>query len=233
MIICLYHGSSFKDVNETQTRMITNFIETKFPNHKIIESYYSNHVLSVMERRNTPLLSFYKAIEDNYQTEDNIYVLATNMMNGSEYQKIIDFISCVDSEGKIKITKPLLDSTNIDALEVILGRERANTLFVGHGMVNNNREYEQLNANLNNKSIYVTTLKSDTKSIIANGDQNKLLTIKPLMITCAYHAKKDIEISFDKQCQSLGYQTHVELQPLALNYDIHKLLYKCLNELIK
>ncbi len=63
MILCVYHGSTFKDVNKLQTGVITEQIRAIFTDHRVEECYYSEHVQKIMERRNTPIKTFAKALE--------------------------------------------------------------------------------------------------------------------------------------------------------------------------
>ncbi len=231
MIICLYHGSSFKEVNETQTRVMTEYIKSAFPTENIIEAYYSKHVLETMMRRGTPLLSFEECLKSNYNNEQ-IYVLITNMMAGEEYKRILDTIARVDVDNKVKSTKYLLDKSNIYNLaEAIVEKDRT-TLHIGHGNTINNSDYQMLNDILTESNNYVTTLKSDIDSVISENLYSKKVLIKPLMITSAYHAKHDIEVIIKNKCEKLGYNPILDLSPLATNQKILQMCVSNLSELM-
>ncbi len=232
MILCVYHGSSFKTVNETQTANITTQVAAHFPDQAVVRCYYSNHVLEIMERRQTPLLSFKQALISNYQNEDQIYVLITNMMNGSEYQAIIETITDIDIDGKVKATKYLLDKSNLyNIAEAIVDVDNP-TLFIGHGSVANNDDYKQLNDILAEDDNYVTTLHSEFKVVASEYFYAKKITVKPLMITSAYHAKRDIEVGLNEQLIELGYTPTIDLTPLCLNPKIVACLIENLETLI-
>lgn len=229
MILCVYHGSSFKAVNETQTANITKAVTEYFSDQQVIECYYSTHVLAIMERRETPLLAFKQALIDNYDSHEQIYILLTNMMNGSEYQAILKTIAEVDSDHKVKVTKYLLDKSNVyDIAEAVVDPDNP-TLYIGHGSLNNNRDYQMLNDILVEDNNYVSTLHSDLKTATANF-YSKNIIVKPLMITSAYHAKRDIEVTLKEQLIELGYNPIIDLQPLALN---SKLVSSLVNNLIE
>ncbi len=225
MILCVYHGSTFKDVNELQTGVITEQIRATFTDHRVEECYYSEHVQKIMERRNTPIKTFAQALEENYR-EEEIYVLLTNMMNGIEYQKILQIIKLIDVQKKVKHTKNLLDSSIIDELAMAIVNRETPTLFIGHGNDIDNQDYQLLNSKLVKDNNIVTTLKNE--QIIELVGENTL--IKPLMITSAFHAKKDIEVTLYNQCLEQGIKPQLDLSPLALNPNIHQLL---INQLLK
>lgn len=230
MILCVYHGSSFKDVNESQTANITNAIKESFPTHDVIDCYYSTHVLEVMKRRNTPLYSFEEALKDNLENEQ-IYVLITNMMNGFEYQNILKTIEKYNSKNTIQHTKYLLDKSNLYSLaEAVVDRNNS-TLFIGHGNDLNNSDYQFLNDILSEDNNFVTTLHSDIEKVCDNF-YNRNIIVKPLMITSAYHANRDISVTVKSKLENLGYTPKINLDPLALNKQIINLLIHNLNELI-
>lgn len=232
MILCVYHGSSFKEVNETQTANITKAVRTSFPHQEVVECYYSSHVLAIMERRETPLLGLKQALSDNYDSQEQIYVLLTNMMNGTEYQNVLATIAELDVDNKVTTTKYLLDKSNVyNIAEAVVDKENP-TLYIGHGSLNNNYDYQMLNDILIEDNNFVSTLHSDIKVATANF-YNKNLIIKPLMITSAYHAKRDIEVTLKSQLIELGYNPIIDLEPLALNHRLVTSLINNLSELIE
>lgn len=231
MIICLYHGSTFKDVNQNQTAKITAAVELAIPTQVVIEAYYSQHVLDVMERRNQQLLGFKQALIDNYD-QDKLYVLITNVMDGAEYQNILATINEIDVDNKVVATSYLLDESNIYDLAPAIRTEQP-TLFIGHGNDIDNRDYERLNSILEQDDNYVTTLKSDLSAVLNTHFYNKHLTIKPLMITSAYHANQDINRLAKEVCIGLGYVPNIDLEPLAVNSLVQQLLIRNLQSLIE
>lgn len=231
MIICLYHGSSFKEVNETQTKVMTDYIKSSFPNHNVTAAYYSKHVLETMARRGTPLLGFEQCLIDNYNNK-HIYVLVTNMMDGEEYNRILDTIVKVDVDNKVQTTKYLLDKSNIFNLAEAVIEKSITTLHIGHGNTINNSDYQMLNDILSESNNYVTTLKSDIDNVISENLYSKKVLIKPLMITSAYHAKHDIEVIIKNKCEQLGYTPTLDLSPLATNKKILQMCVSNLSELI-
>ncbi len=230
MIICVYHGSTFKDVNKLQTGVITKQIKLAFPEQKVVECYYSEHVQKIMKRRETPILSFKEALEKNYH-EEEIYILNTNLMNGTEYHKNLQIINLIDVNQKVKYTKNLLNQEIITELAAAIANKSQKTLFIGHGNDINNSEYHKLNEELKKHGNIVTTLKEANENILNLIDDDTL--IKPLMITSAFHAKKDIEVTLYNQCIEQGKNPQLDLSPLALNPNIHQLLINQLCKLIK
>lgn len=232
MIICVYHGSSFKQVNETQTRLITEYVKSAFSANKVVEAYYSSHVLKVMERRKTPLYSFQQAITDNYQSEERIYLLITNMMNGEEYQNILKFIKEVDVDNKVVCTNYILSEEYKDQVAEVLTADR-NVLYIGHGNHIDNSDYKALNERLIVSECYVTTLKEVDKKLFKQGIMDNVTFVKPLMLTCAYHAKDDINNKFRKLANDNGFYPNFELDGLAANKDFRNLLVNNLKKIIK
>lgn len=232
MILCVYHGSSFRTVNETQTANITKAVSEHFANQKVTACYYSSHVLEIMERRDTPLLGLKQALIDNYDSQEQIYVLLTHMMNGTEYQNALKVISEIDTQHKVKVTKYLLDKSNIYGLAEAIVDKHQSILYIGHGSLNNNSDYQMLNDILIEDNNYVSTLHSDIDDATANFFDKQII-VKPLMITSAYHAKRDIEVTLKEQLVELGYNPIIDLQPLAFNNKLIKLLINNLTELIE
>lgn len=232
MILCVYHGSSFKGVNEEQTKLITESIANAFPNHNVSECYYSSHVLKTMKRRNTPLLSFEEALKFAYSKEEKIYVLITNLMNGVEYQKIVDGVKAIDIASKVKLTPYLLEKSNVHQLaEAIVNKDKP-TIFMGHGNNCDNNDYKRLNDILSEDSNLVMTMHCDINEALKDF-YNKNIVVKPLMITSAYHAKCDIGVDLKAKLEALGYKPEVELSPLALNQNIHTMMISNLKTLIE
>lgn len=232
MILCVYHGSSFKEVNTSQTANITAKVKSHFKDMGVIECYYSTHVLRLMERRGTPLLSFEQALQDNYNQHSNIYVLITNMMNGAEYQNVLEQISKIDSEGKVKATNYLLAKEYIyDVAEAIKCSDEP-TLFIGHGNTNNNSDYQRLNSILKVDDNIVTTLRNQLEPVLNEHFISKRLVVRPLMITSAYHAKRDIEAKLYEQLTALGYKPTLDLRPLSQNDKLIDVLINNLSKLI-
>ncbi|WOO87890.1 sirohydrochlorin cobaltochelatase [Mollicutes bacterium LVI A0039] len=232
MIICVYHGSSFKEVNESQTAKITAHITAQFPEQEVIECYYSSHVLKTMERRQTPLLSFKQALTSNYHNSE-IYVLITNLMNGEEFQNILKTVDSIDVEQKVKHTNFLLSPDNISSLASAVVDKSQPTLFIGHGNDIDNSDYKLLNDILKVDHNYVTTLKANIAEILENNFPDKNVCLKPLMITSAYHAKRDIELNIKQLCEELGYTPNLDLTPLALNVNAHKMFENNLKNLME
>lgn len=231
MIICLYHGSSFKNVNTEQTGALSTYIAQEFANEKVVEAYYSSHVLQIMKRRGTPLLSLEEAILENYDQEQ-ITILITNMMNGVEYQNILKTVMHLDVDHKVKMTNYLLNSDNLVNIAQAITESERQVLFIGHGNDNCNRDYQSLNELTKLKHNYVATLKSDLAQIMNLIDQNQPVVIKPLMLTSAYHAKRDIEQVLMPQLIAEDYTVEVDLTPLVENEKVRKLFIEQLHEIM-
>lgn len=233
MILCVYHGSTFRGVNETQTAYITKCISERFTEQQVIPCYYSSHVLAVMNRRMAPLLSFTDALNAGYRNSQSIYVLITNMIAGREYQQILKTIKAIDVERKVHVTEYLLAEKNVYNIAECLVNKQNPTLFVGHGMIKNNRDYERLNELLMEEGNIVTTLDADLKAVMDMHFISKRLIVRPLMLTSGYHVKLDIERTMKDQLIELGYKPIIDLRPLAQNDKIVELLINSLAQLIE
>ncbi len=231
MIICLYHGSSMKKVNEEQTSQITSAISNKFSDKEVVACYYSKHVLAAMERRQTPIANYRQVLSDNYDKHEQIIILITNMMNGKEYESICKHVKTIDVCNKIKMTKPILSAENIHHFAQCLNNDY-NTIFVGHGNHFDNKQYDQLDKLLVKNNNYVITLKDDFNQFIGQRVAPCNVTVKPLMITSAYHAKIDIEQKLVSQLEAAGFIVDADLAPLASNKQFHQLCINNLNRII-
>lgn len=233
MILCVYHGSTYKGVNELQTALITRRVSEHFTNQQVIPCYYSKPVLDTMKRREIPLVSFTDVLTAEYASQRQIYVLITNMINGYEYQKILSTIAEIDFEHKVYITEYLLSEQNVYNFADCIVNKNNPTLFVGHGTTTSNRDYARLNELLKDNGNVVSTLDSELKPVMDQHFISKRLIVRPLMFTSGYHVKNDIEQTVVIKLKQLGYKPIVDLRPLCHNSRVIDFLIANLAELIE
>lgn len=217
MIICVYHGSSMKGVNETQTRPITERVKKDFKGHNVVEAYYSSHVLTVMERRNTPLLSYVEAILNC--EEEEIIVFLSNLIEGEEYRNICKTIDNLNADKEIRITKPLINRSTVSDVASAIRTDNP-SIYVGHGSRVNNADYRLLMECFEDTNQYVISLKDDFGKYLDDNVIENNITLKPLMLTCGYHAKVDIEKKMMEIANSKNYNVASDLTPLSANEKI-------------
>lgn len=232
MILCLYHGSTYKGVNEQQTSTITTHVADQFADRVVVPCYYSQQVLVAMERRNQRLLSLSEALAAEYDQHRLIYVLITNMIDGYEYQQILKTIDAIDVEHKVFLTDYLLSAKNVYNLADCIINKSNPTLFIGHRHPDRNTDYERLNELLIDDGNVVTTLGSDLAPVMNKYFISKRLIVRPLMLTSGYHLKVDIEQNIIGELKQLGYKPIIDLRPLCHNSRIIELLINNLRELI-
>ncbi len=233
MIICLYHGSSFKNVNEEQTKPVTKVIKDYFSNEEVIEAYYSDHVCEKLWRREQINMHFKKILNKVYDKNNEIKILITNMIDGEEYQQILNDIKAIDYANKIKFTKPLLDKTTIyDIVEILVDKSRP-IVHVGHGSNQSEDDYQFLNEILEEDGNYAITLKTDFKKFLNNNIMDKQFIIRTLMFTSGYHVKLDIEKKLVEIAKTAGYNPQVISDGLCKESKIIEILINNLLNLSK
>lgn len=231
MIICLYHGSSINSVNLEQTSNITNYID-QFTDDIVISAYYSKKAVQNLKANHNILIDYYlDVIKDNYH-QDQIFILITNIMNGIEYKKILQNIKEIDIDSKVKLTKNLMHPQYINKFVNCLENTNEYTVYIGHGNRKDHDCYNQLNNLLNAKNIKVITLYDDVNNVI-NNLEHKCITLKPLMITKAYHVTNDIENSMLDLLKDTNVQIIMDNKPLCFNQKLLLLLKQNILEITK
>ncbi len=233
MIICLYHGSSFKNVNAEQTKPITKLIKERFTQEEVIEAYYSEHVCEKLWRREQIDMNFKTILNAVYEENSEIKILATNMIDGEEYQQIINDIKEIDYDNKIKITKPLLDKTTIYDVAEVLVDDSKPIVHVGHGSNQSEKDYQFLNEILEEDGNYAITLKTDFQMFLNDKIMDKQFVIRPLMFTSGYHVKLDIEKRLVEIAKASGYNPQVMSDGLCKQSEIVEILISNLFNLTK
>ncbi len=233
MIICLYHGSSFKNVNAEQTKPITKLIKERFSQEEVIEAYYSEHVCKKLWRREQIDMNFKAILNAVYEENSEIKILATNMIDGEEYQQILSDIKTIDYANKIKITKPLLDKSTIyDVAEILVDNNKP-VVHVGHGSNHSENDYQFLNEILEEDGNYAITLRADFQEFLNQKIMDKHFILRPLMFTSGYHVKLDIEKRLVEIAKNAGYYPHVINEGLCKENEIIEILINNIFNLTK
>ncbi len=233
MIICLYHGSSFKNVNIEQTKPVTKVVQDYFNKEDVIEAYYSEHVCEKLWRRDQINMHYKTILNKVYEENIEIKILITNMIDGEEYQQILKNIKEIDYANKIKLTKPLLDKTTIyDIVDILIDKSKP-IVHVGHGSNESENDYQFLNEILEEDGNYAITLKTDFKEFLNKKIMDKQFVIRPLMFTSGYHVKLDIEKNLFEIAKQSGYNPQVITDGLCKEKKVIEILINNLLNLNK
>lgn len=230
MIICLYHGSSFKGINDEQTGNLTKFLSQNI-NCEITEAYYSKVVCDKLQRRSGIDMYFESIIKTTYHTREKIFILVSNLIDGEEYRHVLKTVKNLDVANKIKLSKPLITSDSVASVAKTISSDIP-TLYVAHGSNINQNEYQLLGEKLKLNNCFLFTLKDDLPTFLRENKLPHSFNLMPFMITYGYHGKIDIEQVIYNQLLELGYNPQLVSQALWENSGIRNLMLNNLKNLI-
>ncbi|MEG0284129.1 MAG: sirohydrochlorin cobaltochelatase [Erysipelotrichales bacterium] len=233
-IIVTYHGSSNENSNAITSDILTKEVQDTFSEYRVIECFSSKVVLSKLEKKRFSFVEALSFLEDN--DYNKVYVLTTNLVDGSDYQGILN--EARQSNLEVVITKPLLEDGISELGNSLFKDKDSNHLFIGHGFKKKeNSEYLLLqkafyNQGMKNHKIALIDGYPNASDIVSGLEVNKKLYVYPLMFITGFHAKRDVE----KQSNELKNTfNEVEYVPISLGMDskIRKLYINKLENIIR
>lgn len=251
IIIVVSFGSSYEQTRKKTIEAIENKIINKFYDYKVKRAFTSQVIIDKLHKRDNIKIDnvnqAMKNLIDIRSDIEEIIIQPTHIINGFEYEEMIETVKQFESKFKlINYGKPLL-SDNEDykqLVEILLSESRKynkkNTaiVFVGHGTKHNaNFVYIKLDKFFKDKgylNYFVSTIESnpsfnDIIKQIDKLDVNEIVLF-PLMIVSGDHVINDISSdekgSWKNSFESKGYKVKCILKGLGEYSQIQDMFVK-------
>lgn len=237
-LLVVSFGTSFNDSRRLDIGAIENALEAAFPDWSVRRGFTSQIIIDHIKSRDNVSIdnvpdALRRAVSNGVKT---LVVQPTHLMNGFEYQELVDEIgNYADGFEAVSIGEPLLTSDDdfsrvadaiVNATAQYDDGETA-ICFMGHGTeADSNGVYGKMQAVLTEKgadNYYVGTVEAaptleDVLSIVQAGNYSKVV-LQPLMIVAGDHANNDMagddDDSWKRVFENAGYQVTCILRGLG------------------
>ncbi len=245
-LLVVSFGTSFNDSRRLTIGAIENALETAFPDYSVRRGFTADIIIDHVKRRDDVLIDNVKASLDRAVANEvkNLVVQPTHLMNGLEYNDIIDEVAQYsDAFEKVAFGEPLLTSDDdfkrVEQAIVDWTAEyddgKTAICFMGHGTeAESNGVYQKMQDLLiadGYENYFIGTVEAEPSidTILAkvkDGEYEKVV-LEPLMVVCGDHANNDMagdeEDSWKSVFEAEGYEVECILRGLGENEDIRQI----------
>jgi len=251
-ILIVSFGTSYDEAREKTIVVFEKEIREKFPEHMIETAFTSNRVRQILEEKQIFIKNVPLAIESLLQQGvEEIFVMATHLIPGEEYEKLCKQVEEKRKEFKKVVVGPPLffDTENMKELlsvltsEVPVSSDEALVLF-GHGTAHfSNAIYPALDYVAKAEGmayVFVGTVEGypDFPAILKALQQStyKKAVVTPLMLVAGDHAQNDMAgedvDSWKNQLEQAGIQCRMVVKGIGEYSAIRQMYYRTLLELV-
>ncbi len=244
-LLVLSFGTSFNDSRRLTIGAIENSLESAFPDYSVRRGFSANIVIDHINRRDNILIddidaALKRAVDNGVK---NLVVQPTHLMNGIEYNEIVDKTAAYsDAFEKVVFGAPLLTSDeDFERVEKAIvdwtsEYDDGNTAicFMGHGTeADSNYVYEKMQKLLKDNghtNYFIGTVESsptldDVMNAVKSGGYKKVI-LEPLMVVAGDHANNDMagdEDSWKTAFEDEGFEVECLLRGLGENEAIRQI----------
>lgn len=238
-ILVVSFGTSFDDSREATIGAIEKDIEKAFPQYEVRRAFTAQIIIDKLKDESdleidnvTEALD--RAVADGIK---NLIVQPTHLMNGLEYNDLIDELDKYkDSFEQISVGAPLLTSDDdfdkviaaiTDATKDQAADEETAIVYMGHGTeADSNKVYADMQTKLTDAgyaNYFIGTVEAepsldDVVAALKKGSYKKVV-LSPLMVVCGDHANNDMagdeEDSWKTILTNEGYEVETLMQGLG------------------
>lgn len=246
-ILVVSFGTSYKETREKTIGAIEQAIGAAYPDWEVRRAFTSGFIMKKILREEGLKIS---SVEESLRqmAEDGIrdvIVQPTHMMNGGEYDKLMEQCHAVwDQFERFRIGAPLLaDAGDFEQLAEAITKATEDfddgqtaICFMGHGTnAASNAVYTQLQETLHRAGHdhhYIGTVEAepsleDLLAAVKAQPAYTRVVLQPLMIVAGDHAVNDMagdeEGSWKNAFAAAGYDVHCILEGLGENPDIQQM----------
>ncbi len=246
-LLVVSFGTSHEDTMKKNIEAIENDIAAEFPERKFARAFTSGMIMRKLQKRDgIKIDSVHEALEKLVnEGYDDILVQATHIMNGDEYDKMIDQIIDFDEKADIKVGDALLTtSADYDAVvsalcsegfaDELASKDTA-VVLMGHGTGHfADAAYAALDYRFKvcgHKNVFVATVEGypELDTILPQIKELcvKKILLAPFMVVAGDHAKNDMagdeDDSWKKIFESQGYEVKCLLKGIGEFPSIRKI----------
>ncbi|MDE6036285.1 MAG: sirohydrochlorin cobaltochelatase [Ruminococcus sp.] len=245
-LLVVSFGTSFNDSRRLTIGAIENALESAFSDFSVRRAFTANIIIDHVQRRDGILIDDVKTALDRAVKNEvkTLVVQPTHLMNGFEYNDIIDEVAQYsDAFDKIVFGEPLLTSDDdFRRVEQAIVDWTADyddgktaICFMGHGTeAESNVIYRKMQDLLTADgygNYFVGTVEAepsleDVVKSVKNGDYERVV-LEPLMVVCGDHANNDMAgddpDSWKSVFEAEGYDVECIMRGLGENADIQRI----------
>lgn len=246
-------GTTIKTARENTILKFEEIIKQKFFAKNVYTAFTSEKIIHILAKDNIHIYSVYEAFEKMLDDcIENVFILTTHLLNGEEYDKIVNISEKYKKFfKKINISEPLLSNyEDLEKCASILNdkyslSEREALVLLGHGTKKDlNSKYfeiEEIFKQKYKKNVHMILLEDCFKKDIIFKKINKKkydkVILLPFMFLCGKHIEKDIlgedENSFKNIFLNEGFLFECILQGLGEDENIQNLYISHLENILK
>lgn len=229
-VLVVSFGTSFNDSRRLTIGAIEEAMEKEFVDCSIRRGFTSQIIIDHVKKRDGEVIdnvteALDRAVANNVK---KLVVQPTHLMNGLEYQDLIDELATYsDSFEQIVIGEPLLTSDDdfsrvadaIIANTAEYDNEKTAVCFMGHGTeAESNQVYAKMQTVLKDKghdNYFVGTVEAepsleDVIALVKDGGYERVV-LEPLMVVCGDHANNDMAGDEDDSWKSAFEKEGIEV----------------------
>ncbi len=245
-LLVLSFGTSFNDSRRLTIGAIENALEAAIPDYSVRRGFTANIVIDHVNKRDGILIDDVDAALKRAQDNGvkNLVVQPTHLMNGLEYNDIVNQIGAVsDAFDKVAIGEPLLTSDDdfkrVENAIVNWTAEyddgKTAICFMGHGTeAESNGVYQKMQDMLTadgRTNYFIGTVEAspsldDVLAKVKEGGYERVV-LEPLMVVAGDHANNDMagdeEDSWKSVFEKEGFKVECILRGLGENEDIQQI----------
>ena len=247
-LLVVSFGTTYHDTREKTLDAISGELQSRFPSRVLYEAWTSSFIRrKLLERDGFQMDSVTEAMERMKQDGmEDVLIQPTHIIEGAEFQKILDEVIEYDSEFRaVRIGRPLLccDEDLTDCVEALIPNfpdmeeERA-LVFLGHGSPDgNNGMYPRLEETFHRMgypNVFIGTVEGEPDlsyvlELVRTSGCSKV-TLAPLLVVAGDHALNDLAgeepDSWASVFRSEGFQTECVLRGIGEYPEIRKIYVK-------
>ena len=245
-LLVISFGTSFNDSRRLTIGAIEDALEKALPDYSVRRGFTSNIIIDHVNKRDGILIddvdaALKRAVDNGVK---NLVVQPTHLMNGLEYNDILDEVAQYsDAFENVVFGEPLLTSDDdfkkveqaiVDWTKEYDDGETA-ICFMGHGTeADSNGVYQKMQDMLTAdgyENYFIGTVEAtptldDVLAKVQAGEYKKVI-LEPLMVVAGDHANNDMagdeEDSWKSVFEGAGYEVECLLRGLGENEDIRQI----------
>ncbi len=258
-ILVVSFGTSYNENRKMTIGAIENIVAERHPDWVVRRAFTSKMIIEKLMKRDNERIDYIDDAMERLMADGIriVIVQPTHIMNGMEYDDIVDIVSeYADDFDHIFIGKPLLTSeddydlvvdaigrTHVKEAKEIAG-DKAAVVLMGHGTEHfANATYSQLHLKLQlseHSNVFVTTVEGfpkyeDTISLM-EGRGYKEAVLFPFMLVAGDHANNDMASDEGDSLRSVfernGYKVHCVVKGLGEYEEFRELFLMHIDDLI-
>lgn len=238
-ILVVSFGTTYDDSREKTIGAIENRIKKYFTDCIVERAFTSSIVIKRLKDRGISIPNVSEALASFFSRGiKDIIIQPTHIIEGYEYEKIINMAECYKDKLNIVIGKPLLyneiDYINTaEFIDNIFGEYKGAVVLMGHGSDHiADTAYSKLQGYIKS-NVYIATVEGSIKidDILDKIDDNNVL-LSPFMIVCGDHAENDLSVEWKELLENKGYNTELLLKGLGEYAEIQNMYIEHIRGLV-